>query len=325
MAQHLEAMVRSQLVDRRERLQSAIPRSGAPEDLTRLLAEVDAALGRMDNHTYGLCEVCHDPIETDRLMADPLLRLCIDHLTPTEQRALEEDLALASHVQAGLLPRQDAVINGWQISYHYQAARVVSGDYCDLVAGPEGSLHFLIGDVSGKGVAASMLMTHLHALFRTLIAADLPLGKMVERASRVFCESTLPSYFATLICGRASASGQVEICNAGHVPALVLSRGEITEVSGTGIPLGIFCDGKFTTREARLEAGDSLLLYTDGFSEARNAAGDEYGIPRLKEMAASLRGLSSREKIQRLVSDLERFRDGGAIHDDISMMAVQKI
>src|SRR6185369_2759205 len=111
--------------------------------------------------TYGYCEVCKDPIEADRLLADPILRFCIDHLTPAQQHDLQEDLKLAARIQKGLLP-QAISFDGWEVCYHYEPAGVVSGDYCDLIPSQSGDLYFVVGDVSGKGVPASMLMAHLH-------------------------------------------------------------------------------------------------------------------------------------------------------------------
>src|SRR5258708_38567306 len=191
---------RAQLQDRRQRLEGAIGAFQEAPDLTRLLQEVDAALESMDQGHYGLCDVCHDPIETDRLIANPLTRLCLDHLTAADQRALEEDLELASQIQSSLLPDASFRTDGWEVAYHYQPAGVVSGDYCDLITADSEGLHFIVGDVSGKGVAASMLMAHLQAMFRTLVSLNFPLDEIVARASRVFCESTLPTHYATLVC-----------------------------------------------------------------------------------------------------------------------------
>lgn len=157
----------------------------------------------MNAGTFGLCATCHDAIEPDRLLADPLTQFCLDHLTPVEQRALQQDLELASRIQRELLPKPDTRFDGWEIAYHYQPAGPVSGDYCDLIPGDADQVYFLIGDVAGKGVAAAMLMSHLSAMLRTLITVGLPLSQLMERASRVFCESTLPTHYATLVCGRA--------------------------------------------------------------------------------------------------------------------------
>src|ERR671925_501184 len=96
--------LREQLLDRRERMETAAGAFRQAPELTRLLAEVDAALQRMDRGTYGQCDVCHDLLERDRLLADPLTRFCLGCLTPGQQRALEEDLELASRIQTGLLP-----------------------------------------------------------------------------------------------------------------------------------------------------------------------------------------------------------------------------
>ncbi|MFQ6092684.1 MAG: SpoIIE family protein phosphatase [bacterium] len=184
-----------------------------PKDpqLLRLLDEVDAAIARVNKGTYSLRETCQEPIEPERLIANPLVQLCLDHMSPAQQRALELDLELASEIQTALLAQRSLRDAGWETAYH-----PVSGDYCDLLS-HGGDLYFTVGDGTGKGVAASMLMAHLHASFRTLVSLELPLDQVVERASSMFCQSTLPSCFATLVCGKASSTGEIEVCNAGHV------------------------------------------------------------------------------------------------------------
>ena len=208
--------IREQLEKRRKELSAALaaPVAAAPAaSLIELLGEVDSALHRMDDGTYGICTECHDSVEKDRLLADPLVRLCLDHLTSDEQRALERDLELASRVQRGLLPRTDLRHGDWRVHYQYKPAGMVSGDYCDLIPPPaeNGELVFLLGDVAGKGVAASLLMTHLHAMFRSLAGVGLTLDKLLEVANSVFCQSTIAGQYATLICGRAGQRGEIEI------------------------------------------------------------------------------------------------------------------
>jgi len=326
MPHDMNAMIYQQLTDRRQRLSAALPTSGdAGLHLSYLLQEVDAALERLDNGSYGLCDECHEPIETDRLLADPLLCLCLDHLNPSQQRSLEEDLVLASRIQKGLLPRQNLAQTGWQTSYLYRPAALVSGDYCDLVSGEDGALYFVLGDVSGKGIAASMLMAHLHAMFRTLIPIQLPLHQLVGRASRVFCESTLPTHYATLVCGRAFLNGEIEICNAGHLPVLVVEGDEISQVDATGLPVGLFCNQEFTVNRMRLREGGVMLLYTDGVIEARDARDNEYGLPRLLEWLQGHRNLSPADLLESLEKDLTEFRSGTPWADDLSILAIQRI
>ena len=207
-----DGVLRGQILERRQRLESAI--AASPErvaHLVSLLQEVDSALERIDTGSYGLCAGCHQSLENDRLIADPLVCFCLGCLTEDQRRALEDDLGLAARIQAGLLPKAGR-FGGWEVGYHYQAAGVVSGDYCDLVSHRNGTgeLVFLVGDVSGKGVAAAMLMSHLHAMFRSLIGMGMPVQRLVERANRVFVESTIATHFATLVCGRATQHGEVE-------------------------------------------------------------------------------------------------------------------
>jgi sigma-B regulation protein RsbU (phosphoserine phosphatase) len=317
-------VLREQLLDRRERLEREIGRIGSQPDLARLLQEVDDALGRIAAGTYGLCETCHDSIEADRLLADPLVRVCLDHLTAAEQRALERDLQLAANIQRALLPAADVAVNGWQLAYHYRAASIVSGDYCDHIATGTGDCYFIVGDVSGKGVAASMLMAHLQSMFRALVPAALPLDALMERASRVFCESTLPTHYATLVCGHASADGTVEIANAGHPPPLLIRCSGIESFHATGLPLGMFCSERFGVSRLRLAAGDSLLLYTDGVLEARDAAGLDYGIDRLRAITERARHLSPRAMVDACVQDLAAFVAGERYADDVTVMAVRR-
>lgn len=324
MVTAIEPLLREQLIDRRHKLEDAANGYQRPAELTRLLSEVDAALHRMDHGNYGICEVCHDPVETERLIADPLTRFCIDHLTPQQQRALEQDLALASQIQTGLLPLPDQRIDGWEVAYHYQPAGAVSGDYCDLIAGEDKSLHFVLGDVSGKGVAASMLMAHLHAMFRTLVSVNLPLEQMVERASRVFCESTLPTQYATLVYGRATPDGEVQICNAGHLPPLLIRQGEVRRLSATGLPVGVFCSESFSCTSFKLKPGESLFLYTDGFTETTGESGEEFGIDRLAGLLQDRTDLPPRTLIDLGLNELKTFANGRAPFDDLTLMAIRR-
>lgn len=324
MAVDMNRMLQNQLLEKRRQLQKAAPYAVQKRDLERLLKEVDAALERIDQGTYGLCQVCHEPIETERLIADPLLQFCLDHLTPTQQRALEADLRLARQIQTKLLPKHDVAHGGWEVSYHYEPAGLVSGDYCDLIPAEKGVLYFILGDVSGKGIAASMLMAHLHAMFRSLTAFDLPLDKVVEQASRVFCESTLPTHYATLVCGKAGPSGEVEISNAGHPPGLWVREGGIEPIAATGLPLGAFCDEHFGARKLSVGAGDVLFFYSDGLSEARNEAGVEYGPGRISERVKLSSGLSPSGLVKACLEDLSAFRGRASRQDDLTIMSLRR-
>lgn len=206
---------------------------------------MDADLERLEKGTFGIRETCQESIEPDRLMGNPLLEYCIDHLTATEQRAL--------------------------------------------------------------------------------VPLGLPLDQLVARASGLFCESALPSHFATLVCGRADRSGDVEICNAGHVPPLVARRHEIERVASTGLSIGMFCDARFTVTRLRLSPGDTILLYTDGVSEARSAADEEYGFGRLSRLLAGGPARKPAETVKACLGDLQAFLAGAPKADDLTLMAIQRV
>jgi sigma-B regulation protein RsbU (phosphoserine phosphatase) len=324
MADTSDSQVRNQLLERRSKLANALVSSPKDSQLLRLLSEVDAAVARVNKGTYGLCETCNEPIEPERLIADPLVHFCLDHMSPDQQRALEQDLMLASQIQTGLLPQRNLQVAGWETAYHYEGAGLVSGDYCDLLSHGN-DLYFTLGDVTGKGVAASMLMAHLHATFRTLVSLEFPLDQVMERASSMFCQSTLSSYFATLVCGKASRSGEVEICNAGHIPPLLIQGTEIKELEATGLPLGMFCNERFSVNTLQLAPGDTLLIYTDGLSEAQDMSGMEYGTERLFECIKTHCSLAPEKLISICVEDLETFRSGSPKTDDLTIMAIRRL
>jgi phosphoserine phosphatase RsbU/P len=324
MATSLDPVMREQLLYRRHTLQKSITGSGPGAELMDLLQQVDQALERIDNGTYGLCEVCHESIEPERLAADPLTCFCLDHLTPADQRALERDLHLARQIQAGLLPKPDFLFGDWQISYHYQPAGLVSGDYCDVVDSGGRGLYFMLGDVSGKGIAAAMLMSNLHALFRTLISAGLPLAELVTQASRAFCETTLAAHYATLVCGLALSGGHVELCNAGHLPTLHTHAGKVAEVPSTGLPLGMFCSQEFALSRVHLQVGDSLLLYTDGLTESEDDSGRPYGQERLSRLLEASPVTDPKVLLAACRKDLDSFRGATAIGDDLTLLAIRR-
>ncbi len=318
----LDGMLRDELLNRRERLEIARSRDGAEPEFARLLAEVDAALGRFENGKFGLCDECRGPIEPERLLSDPLVRLCLEDLTQKELDRIQADLQLAAEIQNGLLPKPEQAGDFWSVDLAYQPAGAVSGDYVDIIR-QNGDVYFILGDVSGKGMAASILMSNLHAMFRALIPLEMPLCDLVERANRLFCESTLANQYATLICGKMNAAGEVEFCNAGHLAPIIVGGGGIVHLESAGLPLGMFSDSSFISSGVKMHPGETLLLYSDGVTEAFDEAGAEFGIERLTQAVDGMHEADPTDLLKMCVGAVSGFRGNAERNDDLTMMALK--
>jgi sigma-B regulation protein RsbU (phosphoserine phosphatase) len=160
-------------------------------------------------------------------------------------------------------------------------------------------------------------------MFRTLISVGVPLKYLLRHASRVFAESTLPTQYATLVCGRALSNGRVEISNAGHPLPLIVRDGEVTPLEGSDLPVGIFSDSEFSVTELCLEPGQSLLIYSDGVSEATDDSGAEYGAERLQRLIGGTHLTGSTELVAACRDDLAAFR-GNRRSDDATLFVLTR-
>jgi len=262
-------------------------------------------------------------IATDqqRLIEESGAQFCLDDLTPNERRILEDDLSLAARIQQARLPGKDVSFPGWEVHYHYSPAGLLSGDYCDFFE-TDGCLFFMLGDVSGKGVAASMLVSHLHALFRSLAGG--PLDHMVEAANLIFCRAALPCQFATLVVGRLARDGSTELVGAGHLPVLHLTRAGIETQISNGVPLGLSPASRFPVQRFSLGLGEGLLMFSDGLTEANNRQGELLGLPRVVAMAEKHRLIRPRALISECLSDLLEFTEGTKPADDLTLLMIRK-
>lgn len=323
------AEVREHLTDRRERLISAAARTGE-EELADLLRSVDSALAKLDGGGWSICSACHVPIEPELLDVAPSVSVCFECLSVDERHALERDLEGASRVQRALLPPRHLHHDDWEVAWLWEPKGAVSGDHVDLLAPPTAAgggdappVHLVLGDVVGKGVAASLLQAHLHALFRALVRTDLPMGDLLCRANHLFAEATAGASYATLIGARLASDGTIELANAGHPRPLLADRRGVRPVEGAGLPLGLFGGACYDGHRLELAAGQVLLFYTDGWTEA--ARGDEeYGIGRA---AAALRRVGTAPLPELLTAcrdDMDAFLDGRPRGDDLTLLAVRR-
>ena len=297
----LDMVFRESLSERQNKLKDAIATNGSHPEFTDLLFQVDTALAKLDHGTFGKCERCEGYVETGRLLADPLVRFCLSDLSDAERRSLEADLQLASTIQRGLLPQMSLGHKAWKSDFAYEPLGAVSGDYCDVI--PAGDdLYFILGDVSGKGMAASLLMSSLRAIFHSLIPLNLDLCDLMSRANRLLVDSSPANQFATLILGKADHDGELELVNAGHLPPILIKNGMKGELNFSGLPLGMFAETPFSMSKIKLDHGDSLLLFTDGVTEAVNESGAEF--------------------IQKCLASVAAHRGNAAATDDLTVLAL---
>jgi sigma-B regulation protein RsbU (phosphoserine phosphatase) len=275
--------------------------------------------------TTAVCNVCAETLDQDRLRFGPLKHVCLGCLSAGELQALQHDMEVASRTQARLLPARNLSFGPWQIHYHYEPLGVVSGDHIDLIRPDRtgDALHFLFGDVSGKGIAASILMANLQALFRSLVRQEMPLPEIVNKANEIFAESTAANSYATLVAGRLNTNGTLEIANAGHNPPLLVQDGSISPIRARSLPLGFAARGRFESEHFNLSPEDFLFLYTDGISEAENSGGEEYGSPRVTAGLIQLRGLAAQDVVHSVLDRVHAFQDGTPHVDDASAMAIR--
>ena len=250
-------------------------------------------------------------------------RPTLDHLTRAELLAHQYDLELATQIQSNLLPSNDVALEYWDTQCRYEPSGAVGGDYCELIAVDSTSVFFAVGDIAGKGVAASLLMAQLSAIFRTLLSLGLSLGDVVSRANELFLERTDPAHYATLVCGLATQNG-IDLCNAGHCPAILLRKGATQRLSATGLPLGLFREAQYTLRHINLDVGDSLIMYSDGITEAKDPLGGEYTEERLVISLRNRFDQGTDAMADKVLQDVARFRKTSGPVDDLTLLIVRR-
>lgn len=242
-----------------------------------------------------------------------------------QERRASRDLEIAKQVQARLFPQTLPAISTLDYAGICIQARQVGGDYYDFFALGQEKFGLLIGDISGKGIAAALLMANLQANLRSQFAAarEQP-HRFLQSVNRLFYDNTVDSAYATLFFAEYDdATQRVRYTNCGHLAGLLLQRdGGIEWLHSTGTVLGLFKDWESPTVECHLSPGDTLVLYTDGVTEAFNPLEEEFGEQRLVESVRRYRLEAAQTIVRSLVKDLEGFSSGEQ-HDDITVIVAK--
>jgi phosphoserine phosphatase RsbU/P len=239
-------------------------------------------------------------------------------------REQEHEIAEARAIQEGLLPKEIPQLPGYEIAATWQSARIVGGDYFDVLPLSDGMLGLCIADVAGKGMPAALLMSNLQAAVRGLASPSLAPDELCVRLNTLLCRNMASDRFVTLFYAQLDgASGTLRYVTAGHNPPFVMhADGAHERLRDGGSVLGVFPNPAFTLGTANLRPGDVVVLFTDGVTEARDADDDEFGDDRLLAVLAESRASSVRDIQKEILQAATNFTHG-PWHDDATVLVLR--
>jgi sigma-B regulation protein RsbU (phosphoserine phosphatase) len=240
------------------------------------------------------------------------------------------DFEIARQVQESLFPTALPLIPGWEFATTCRTAEVVGGDYHDVFEVAPGKVLFAIGDVMGKSVGASLTMASVHAVIRSAgatLGSETALPRLVEELNRYLVSSHTREMFVTLFLGLIDTSkGKIWYVNCGHPPGLLVRalNGAPERLEAGGLVLGVVDTAAFEVGEARMDAGNTLVLVSDGVTEAMNPREHLYGDERLAFTVGNGHDLGAMENMQRILDSVDDFAEGAKQHDDISIVVLRR-
>ena len=237
---------------------------------------------------------------------------------------LDHEIEIASQIQRELLPKSFPQLAHVAVAGSTLACHSVGGDCFDVVDLGGGRYGFFVGDVSGKGIAASLLATLLQGVFYTTAALDIPLAEATRRVNQYLCQRSSEDRYATMFYGVLDPAGNLEYINAGHVPPLIRrASGGLAELSSGNFPVGMFPEAEFECARIALQPGDFLVIYTDGVSEAKNLGEDMFEQERLNGLLRNFSGATVEELAEAIRCGVREFTGGAPQADDITLLVIQ--
>jgi phosphoserine phosphatase RsbU/P len=240
---------------------------------------------------------------------------------------MEHELELATEIQQRFQPDGPPIVEGYDFQGISFSCYEIGGDYYDFIPRHDGKLMVALGDVSGKGTSASLLMSSLHAAVHAQTAAKTPLLETVTSVNEYLSENTPANRFVTLFIAELDpTTGNLTYINAGHNPPLIgRANGTVEQLESGGLPLGLMSFAEYETGNASLQPGDVLFIYSDGVSEANNINEDEFGMDRLIKVVSANVGRPASGIRDRVESSLSEFTGSAPQNDDVTMVIVKRI
>jgi phosphoserine phosphatase RsbU/P len=241
-----------------------------------------------------------------------------------ENERSQHELAVARTIQQGLLPRQLPKTDYFELKAVTMPCRTVGGDYYDVIPLPTGRYGITVADVSGKGLPAAMMAVTLQGVFSGFASADPSLPDLFGRVNTFLCERTPMDMYATVFYGVLHRSGLLNFVNAGHVPPLIIrSAGGVDALDFANFPLGMFPGVEFEVRSAQLEPGDQVFIFSDGVTEAQNAAHDFFGEERLTQILEACGAQPGHSLCSNVVAAVRDFVGEAPPADDLTVTALR--
>ena len=239
---------------------------------------------------------------------------------------MQEEVRLASQIQQNLLPKNAPDIPGYEIGGTNIPAQMVGGDYFDFIPISEGRWAICLGDVSGKGLPASLLMANLQATLRGQTLLDAPPGECLHRSNKLLYQSTSPEKFATLFYGILDTKHHsLAFSNAGHDNPFVMNQGvQKARLNAGGIPLGMMEEFSFEDDSVSLALGDTIILYSDGIPEAMNGDEDFFGEEQLAALLARHHSLTCAGLMEKILESVKSFTGTTPQSDDMTLVVVRR-
>ena len=246
--------------------------------------------------------------------------------TLSERRKLAHELALAEEAQRSLLPDSLPVFGSCTMRAHCRPTRHVGGDFYDFIMLDSGELAGVLADVSGKGVSAALLSSFTQGALNAEFRSTRNPEEVMSRVNKLLCQRTAPSRFVTMFTFVLNPEGEGRFLSAGHNPAYVYraATGTVEELESGGIPVGAFPFAQWKSSAFRLEAGDMLMAYSDGLTEAENAALDMFGEERVRAILGQKGGEGAAAVEQTLLTAVDDFTRGAPQTDDITFFLLQR-
>ncbi|HYJ88111.1 MAG TPA: SpoIIE family protein phosphatase [Pyrinomonadaceae bacterium] len=238
-------------------------------------------------------------------------------------KKLEQELVDAEEIQRALLPQELPRIEGLEVAVSWQPARAVGGDYFDVLKFGDHQTGICIADVAGKGMPAALLMSNMQAVLKSFASETLAPDELCTRVNSVVCENIVPNRFISCFYALLDmATRKLSYANAGHYAPMLMRNGRCVRLTEGGPVLGVFPEQSYQQHEIQLRSGDFMVLFTDGVTEAGNAAGEEFGEDRLRELLVSGQKLHAAEMREQIMTAVTEFSNG-SFDDDVTLMVLR--